>query len=524
MKNPRKTLAIILAAFMLTAALSACSGGKNGGVPGENTQPPEESNPSAPTGEPVMGGNLNVGISQDLDDTLDPHQMISAGTREVLFNIYEGLVKPDSEGNLVPTVAESYTVSDKGDSFTFTLRSGVKFHNGEEVTARDVAYSLSRAAGLDTGKPLVDGMGIITSVEATDEKTVVVSLSEPNIEMLALLTAGIIPEGSDPAKDTIGTGPFKYVSRSPQENVIIGKFDEYWGAPAYVDTVIYKIIDKGETLVMSLKSGALDLAAHLTSAQANELGDDFTILEGTMNLVQAVYFNNAVAPFDDVKVRQALSYALNRQEVMDFLADGRGTAVGSSIYPAFGKYFLPELVDQYSFDPELAKQLLAEAGYPEGFSFSCNVPSNYQPHIDTAEVIAQQMKAIGVTMNVKLVDWESWLSDTYTGRNYQSTVVGVDAKNMTARAMLERFTSTAGDNFVNYSNAEYDETFNMAISCTDEAEQTELYKRLETILAEDAANLYIQDLCDLVAVRSGIVGYEFYPIYIMDMSKLYFTN
>ena len=524
MKHARKTLALLLAVVMLTAALSACSGGKNGSDPAENTQTPAEGNEPAASGEPVMGGEISVGIAQDLDDTLDPHQMVSAGTREVLFNVFEGLVKPDSDGNLVPAVAEKVDVSENGDSFTFTLRDGVKFHNGETVTAKDVVYSVSRAAGLDTGKPLMDGMELVTSVEATDEKTIVVTLSEPNIEMLALLTAGIIPAGSDPAAETVGTGPFKFVSRSPQENVIIEKFNEYWGTPAYVDKVTYKIIDKGETLVMSLKGGALDIVAHLTGAQAAELGEDFTILEGTMNLVQAVYLNNAVKPFDDVKVRQAISHAIDRQMVMDFLAEGRGTPVGSSIYPAFEKYFLPELVEQYSYDPELAEQLLAEAGYPEGFSFDCNVPSNYQPHIDTAEVVAQQLKAIGVTMNVKLVDWESWVSDTYTGRNFQSTVVGVDAKNMTARAMLERFTSTAGDNFINFSSTEYDETFKKAVSSTDDAEQTELYKRLETILAEDAANLYIQDLCDLVAMKKGMGGYEFYPIYVMDMSKVYFTN
>ena len=525
MKFPKRTLALILAVLMLTAALSACSGGKQGETQTETDPTPQSGNAEgANIGEPVMGGDLRVGIAQDLDDTFDPHNIISAGTREVLFNIYEGLVKPDNDGNLVPAVAESVDISEAGDSFTFTLREGVKFHNGETVTAEDVVYSVSRAAGLGADKPMIDGMQIITSVEATDEKTVVVTLGEPNIEMLALLTAGIIPAGSDPAVETVGTGPFKFVSRIPQESIVIEKFDEYWGTPAYVDSVTYKIIDSGETIVMSLKSGALDLVAHLTSAQVNELGDDFTVLDGTMNLVQAVYLNNAVEPFNDVKVRQALAHAIDRQLIMDFLAEGRGAAVGSSMYPAFEKYFVPELVDEYSYDPELAKQLLADAGYPDGFSFDCTVPSNYQPHIDTAEVVAQELQAVGVSMNIKLVDWETWLSETYLGRNYQATIVGVDAAMMTARAMLERFTSDAGNNFVNFSSAEYDETFAAAISCTHDAEQTELYKKLQTILAEEAANLYIQDLCDLVAMRKGVGGYEFYPIYVMDMSKVYFTN
>lgn len=518
MTHTKKIIAIALATLMLSAALSACSGGKE--TQG-SAAPSTEATQSA---EPVMGGDLTVGIAQDLDDTLDPHTMVSAGTREVLFNVYEGLVKPDTNGNLVPTVASEYSISDTGDTFTFTLRDGVLFHNGNTVTVKDVVYSISRAAGLETGTPLIDGFDAVASVEATDDKTVVVKLKEPNIEFLALFTAGIIPDGNDPTTEVIGTGPFKFVSRSPQENIILEKFDGYWGTAPYVDTVTYKIIDNAETLVMSLKSGAVDLVAHLTSAQVNELGEGFTIAEGTMNLVQAVYLNNAVAPFNDIKVRQALSYAIDRQGIMDFLADGRGAAVGSSMYPAFLKYFRPELVDYYTYDVEKAKQLLAEAGYPDGFEMDITVPSNYQPHVDTAEVIAQQFKAIGVTVNIKSVDWETWLNDVYLGRNYQSTVIGVDASMMTARAMLERFTSDSGSNFTNFSDPEYDSIFKEAIACTDDALQVELYGELQTILTKDAANLYIQDMCDLVAMGNGLQGYEFYPIYVMDLSKVYFTK
>ncbi|MEG0778422.1 MAG: ABC transporter substrate-binding protein [Oscillospiraceae bacterium] len=521
MKNSKRTLALLLATLTMTAALSACSGGKDK----ETTPPAEKASPAVTQkAEPVMGGDLTVGIAQDLDDTLDPHQIISAGTREILFNVYEGLVKPDTKGNIVPAVASEYKISDTGDSFTFTLRDGVTFHNGAPVTVADICYSISRAAGLDTGKPLTEGFDKVASVESTDDKTVVIKLKEPNIEFLAQLTVGIIPKGNDPAVETIGTGPFKFVSRSPQESIVLAKYDKYWGTPAYVDGVTYKIIDNAETLVMSLKSGTLDLVAHLTSAQANELGDEFTVLEGSMNLVQAVYLNNAVEPFNNIKVRQALSYAIDRKMVMDFLADGRGSALGSSMYPAFAKYFRPELVDHYTFDAEKAKALLAEAGYPDGFTMDITVPSNYQPHIDTAKIIAEQLAAVGVKANVELVDWETWLNDVYLGRKFQSTIVGVDAAVMTARAMLERFTSDAGNNFINFKNDEYDKTFKEAMSCVDDAKQVELYGKLQTILTEDAANLYIQDLCDLVVMGKNVGGYEFYPIYIMDMSKVYFTK
>lgn len=243
-----------------------------------------------------------------------------------------------------------------------------------------------------------------------------------------------------------------------------------------------------------------------------------------MNLVQAMYLNNAVAPFDDVRVRQALSYAVDKQQIMDMIADGHGAAIGSSMYPAFGKYFVPELTDYYTQNIEKAKELLTEAGYPNGFDMTITVPSNYQPHMDTAQVLVEQLKAIGVNATIQPVEWASWLSDVYTGRQYQATVVGVDASNMTARALLERFTSTASNNFINYNDPEYDALFAQAQATADDAEQTALYKQMETRLAENAANVYIQDLADLVAMRSNLDGLNFYPIYVLDLSTVHYVQ
>lgn len=242
-----------------------------------------------------------------------------------------------------------------------------------------------------------------------------------------------------------------------------------------------------------------------------------------MNLVQALYLNNAEEPFDDIRVRQALCYAVDRQGVLDILADGKGTLLGSSMYPNFSKYFREDLVDTYPHDPEKAKELLAEAGLADGFEMDITVPSNHQPHVDTAEILAEQLKAVGITANIIPVDWDTWLNEAYLGREFQSTVVGVDAAYLAARAMMERFTSSYPENFINFSNDEYDRTFEEILACTDDTEQTELYGRLQEILAEDAANVYIQDLCDFVATAKNIGGYEFYPLYVMDMSKVYFT-
>ena len=236
-----------------------------------------------------------------------------------------------------------------------------------------------------------------------------------------------------------------------------------------------------------------------------------------------MYLNHAYEPLANDKVREALCYALDREQVFEVVAGGHGTAVGSSMYPNFRKYFLPELADLYPHDVEKAKTLLAEAGYPDGFDLTITVPSNYQPHMDTAQVVAEQFRAIGVNVTIEPVEWASWLNDVYMGRQYQATVVGVDASTLTARAMLERFTSTAGNNFTNYSNEDYDTVFALALAAETDEDATDAYLRCEEILAETAANVYIQDLADLVAVRKGIDGYQFYPLYAIDLSTITYT-
>lgn len=514
----KKLLALFLALVMVGAVLPGCGdGSKDPGGQGNNGK----------TGEPVKGGEITVGIAQDLDDSLDPHQTVAAGTREVLFNIFEGLVKPNSDGEMIPAVAEKYTLSEDGTTYTFTLREGVKFHNGQTVTAEDVVYSINRCAAVPEGqeKPLVAAFSAVKSVEALDEKTVAVTIAQRDLEFISYMTAAIIPadyENQDTAP--VGTGPFKFVSRTPQQDFVMERFEDYWGAPAWLDKVTYKICENADALVMNLNGGSIDLCAHLTSAQASQLNQNFQVLEGTMNLVQAIYLNNQAKPFDNQLVRQALCYAIDRQGIMDMVADGHGTAVGSSIYPAFTKYFLPELVDKYPHDVAKAKELLAQAGYPDGFDMTISVPNNYQPHMDTAEVVAEQLREAGINVTIQPVEWSTWLDTIYNGRQFQATLVGVDAANMTARAMLERFTSDYGKNFINYNTPAYDALFQQAINAQDEATQTDLYKQMETMLADTAANVYIQDLCDLVAMRQDLGGLKFYPIYVLDLSTVYFTQ
>ena len=264
----------LLLVLAMAAALCACGGGKSQSA----------------------GNEFTVGISADLDTSLDPHvSSSSAGTREVLFNIYEGLVKPDTDGNLLPAVAEAVSVNETADVYTYTLREGVRFHNGNTVTVGDVVFSLSRAAGLETGDPLVADVAGIQSVKAEGDRTVVVTLKAPDTEFNSHMTVAVIPEGVDPAREVVGTGPFRFVSRTPQESVVLERFDDYWGEKALPSKVTLKVIPDAQTMVMSLRSGAIDLAARLSSSQVSSLGD-LKVLEGCNNIVQALYLNNETCP------------------------------------------------------------------------------------------------------------------------------------------------------------------------------------------------------------------------------------
>ena len=466
-----------------------------------------------------------VGIPQDLEDSLDPHKALAAGTKEILFNVYEGLLKPDSQGNNIPAVAESYTVSEDLMSYTFKLRDGIKFHNGKNVTADDVKYSIDKFAGISDGsEPLVSAFSVIEEVNIIDDKTVDVVLNTPDTDLptyLAMVSAAIIPKDNEnPDTVAIGTGPYKYVSRSPQENVICEAFDDYWGEKANIKNVTFKVEANADSIVMDLLGGSIDFYARLTIDQVKQLNDEFSVYEGTMNLVQALYLNNNVKPFDDVRVRQALSYATDVDEILDITAEGKGTKIGSSMFPAFGKYYDESLSELYPTDIEKAKELLKEAGYENGFNMTITVPSNYQPHIDVAQVLAEQYKKIGVNAEIQLVEWNSWLSDVYTGRDFESTVIGVDASYLAASALLSRFESTAANNFINFKSDAYDKAYNKTLTTADDDERTALYLECEKILADEAANVYIQDLPEYVVLNKKFTGYEFYPLYVQDIAKL----
>ena len=499
----KKQILTVFLAAVLACSLFACGGTMSNGA----------------------ANSITVGIAQDLDDSLDPYQMTAAGTREVMFNVFEGLVKPDSDGNYVDAVAESHKVSDDLLTYTFTLRSGVVFHNGAECTMDDVLYSFDTCAATAIQADLVEALSAVVS-RSVDGDTLSLTLGAPNPDFLSYIASVyIVPAGyTDQATQPVGTGPFKYASRSVQQNIVLERHEDYYGKGAYLDKVTYRIFEDNNALFTALDSGSLDLVAHLTIDQVNNLSNGYKVLEGTMNLVQALYLNNAVAPFDNEKVRQALCYAVDVDSLLELTAEGHGTKVGSSMYPAFGKYFDPETANAYPHDAEKAKALLAEAGYPNGFTFTITAPSNYSPHVNAALVLADQLKEVGITAEVKQVEWGTWVNDVYSNRYFEATVVGFDASSLTASAMLARWVSDHGKNMINYNNPDYDAAYAAAQATPDDAEATAHYMECLQILSDTAANVYLQDLADFVAVNPKLEGFTFYPLYVIDMSLLRYAD
>ena len=507
----------ILMALLLVVALGGCAGdtGESSGDKSSNA-----------TGEPVYGGSVVVGVQQDID-SLDPHKATAAGTKEILFNIFEGLVKVDENGSLINAVASEHKISDDGLVYTFTLRENVKFHNGNKVTAEDVKYSLERASGLLDGTALISTLKTIQSVDIVDEQTVQVTVGSANTELIYSFVAAIIPAGSgeDAEGTPIGTGPFSFASYKPQEGIVVKKHADYWqeGLP-YLDEVTFKIINSPDTALIDLRGGSIDIYPYLTDSQASELKDSFQILAAPSNVVQALFLNNAEAPLDNVKVRQAICYALDKDSVNEFVMGGNSTPVSSAMLPTLKEYYV-ELNDMYGTGAniEKAKQLLTEAGYPNGIDLEITVPSNYEVHVQTAEVIAEQLKAAGINAKINPVEWNTWLEDCYNGRKYQTTISGITC-DATPGYLLTRFQTESSKNFVNFANAKYDELYVKAQNSLDLKEKADYYKQIQTILCEEAGSAFIQVPPITIAMKQNLGGYKFYPIYVQDMSTVYWIK
>ena len=471
-------------------------------------------------GKANNANELRFGITTEpiTFDPLNPGN--SADGRSILFNVFEGLVKPDSSGILRPCLAESWIIEPDSLVYTFFLREGARFHDGSILDSSDIKFSLETAMSMG-----FTGLGNIQEVLAEGANTVKIVLKLPDPEFLPYLTIGIVKAGNlDREEKRIGTGPFYIDSYTTQRNLVLKKFEKYWryGYP-HLDKVTIVFFENFDSLMTALLGGGID-GVRVTGSLASQIDyRKFDIINSSSATAQLLALNNIVPPLDDARVRKAINYGIDLQNIIDTAFFGAGSPSGSPLIPGLTLYYENSL--EYPYNPDLARSLLAQAGFDgerREFVLEITVPSNYAMHVDTAQVIASQLEKIGVRTIIKLVDWNTWLSDVYFGRQYMSTIISLDSATVSPKGFLSRYYSNASGNFINYKNAEYDKIFDKALVEPNEGERVKLYKAAQRDIADNAASVFIQDIVYFMILRKDqFGGFLNYPLYVIDFASIY---
>ncbi|GED69918.1 diguanylate phosphodiesterase [Brevibacillus reuszeri] len=475
--------------------------------------------------EKVVGGTVRVAMATE-PDNLDPYLSAATDTSSMMDNVFDGLFEAGENSELVPAIAESYQVTEDGLTYTFKIRKGIKFHDGSDLTAEDVQYSYAKLSGLNGKEPLSAKFAAIEKIDTPDDFTVVVKLKEKDAAFLAANIIAIVPKDYEKQSEKpIGAGPFKFSSYTPGQQLVLERNDQFYEQekkPA-LERIEFKIMPDSNASVLAMQSGDIDMIPGISDQGAKQLGAGFQIVSGPQNMVQLMALNNSVKPLNDVRVRQAINYAIDKDVIIQTVAEGNGVKLGSNMSPAMKRYYQEGLTERYQTDVEKAKALLKEAGYEKGFKLAITVPSNYSFHVDTAQVIAEQLKAVGIEAEIKQIEWSSWLEDVYNNAKYEATIIGLTGK-LDPHEVLGRFETTYRKNFYKFSNAEFDDLVNRGRTEVDETKRADLYKEAQTILTEQAVAVFIMDPSRSVALKENLHGFKMYPVQKYDFAAMYFSK
>lgn len=485
-RTPRRFLATTAAVAAAALTLSACSAGSSSG--GGSTE--SDAVVIGLTGEPV-----------NLDFTTTSGAAIP---QVVMNNVYEGLVTIDQDGNLQPQLAESWEVSEDGTVYDFALHDGVTFSDGEDFTAADVVFSIERVqsdAWLNGTKTKMD---VVDSVEAVSDTEVRVTLSRPSnawlFDMGTYVGAMFSETGVDDlATSPIGTGPYTVESFVSGDRITLAGRDDYWGEEPDITDVTLRYFADAVASTNALRSGDIDMVYNMQAPDLMgqfESDDAFQVIEGTSNGEILLSMNNRVAPFDDVRVRQAVMYAIDRQAVIDAAWAGYGTEIGAMVPPTDPYY--EDLTDMYPYDPEKARELLAEAG-AENLSITFDVPT--RPYATAvSEIVVSQLAEVGIDASIQSSEFPAvWLDKVFTQADYQmSVILAVEARDVLA-------TFNNPDYYIGYDNSKIADEVIAADSGTPEEYESGMKEVVRTI-TEDAASDVLFLFPNLVVAKAGLGG------------------
>ncbi len=473
--------------------------------------------------EPVYGGEVVVAITAD-PPGWDPSASTSQEIPRVVYNnVFEGLVKFNRHGEIVPALAERWEISDDGLQWTFHIRRGVKFHDGSDLTLADIVAKFERARDPASGHTHPQYYAAIAEIVADEEAhTVTFRLSEPSRSLLYNLARPdsiIYPaaKAETQRSQPIGTGPFRFASYLEGAEVVLERFEDYYleGVP-YLDRVVFRIMPDPNTRFAALQAGDIDLIGVALPPEQYLQLERFPNLkgtEGTATTEITLAMNNAREPLSNPLVRQAITHAIDKEAIVQGAMFGLGTVIGTHMSPAEPYYI--DLTDTYPYNPERARELLAEAGYPNGFTINFELPEPYAIERRAGEVIAQQLFEVGIEVNLSVVEWGTWIERIFLGKDYDMTIIGHSEP---------RDINIYGnpDYYFQYDNPRVRELLAEAERAATEEEEIAAYQEIARIIAEDAVNVWIFSPPYLVAARSDIYGFwENQPTPAIDMTEVY---
>lgn len=422
---------------------------------------------------------------------LDPTVAAPVAIGQVVWqNVFEGLVTIDKDGRIQPELAKSWDVSENGLSYTFHLQDNVSFQNGQPFNSTSAKFTVEKMLADDSVNPQKNLYRVIQSVTAPDTYTLVLTLKEPSSDLLYYLgypTAVMVePESaSTNATHPVGTGPFKLEQwKKGNQLTLIGN-DHYWGTPAKLNRVTFRFISNPQAQAAALNSGGVDAMAEFDAPELVKQFQNnasFDTVIGTTSMEIVAGMNNARKPFNDLRVRQALMMAIDRNALISAANEGLGTPIGSHFSPSDAGY--EDLTNVLPYSPEKSKQLLAEAGYPNGFTFTMKVPTRTYAQ-RAAEIMQAYFAMVGVTMNIESSEFPAkWVSDVFKDTNYDMTIIG-------HAEPLDINIYNRTPYYLNYHNATFANTMTSIANAIDEKSRLAGYQQAENILAKEVPALFL---------------------------------
>ena len=486
MRSTRTTSIVTLAAAGLV--LAGCASG--GGSDDETT--------AAADGDAV----IHIGSLYEPQNLSNVDGGGQGVTEALNGNVYEGLFRLADSGEVEPLLAEDYTLSEDRLTYTVTLEEGVTFHSGAELTSEDVKASVERVVAEDSQSARRSAFETIEQIDTPDETTVVFTLSAPSISFPYNLSYIWIvdSEATDLMTTADGTGPYTFTDWRRGSALTLTRWEDYRGGLAANAEVVFTYFTDASSLSNALLTGGVDVVTSIQSPDSLaqfEDNPDFTISEGTSTTKELLAFNDRVAPFDDARVRKAVYSAIDREKLLNAIWGDYGTLIGSMVPPTDPWY--EDLTDVNPYDPALAESLLAEAGYPDGFSFTLDTPT-YDPHPAVAEFVQSELAKVGITVEINSISADEWYTKVFQDRDFEATL---------QEHVNDRDVVWYGnpDFYWGYDNPDVTRWVQEAEEAATEEEQTEKLLQVNRQIAEDAASAWLYLYPQIVVAASDVSGY-----------------